>query len=258
MSSQTKSTLLPLNANRPYRLAADVVVVPVADGSARVLDLKGKFFALSQVAAQMLCETIEHGPELAAQHIASRWGIELPRAKADLDAFQTQLLHQGLLIPTGQTDARPGLRVRLGSLIIAALIGFTCLSRRTLRRRAIGLLTLANLSCKWLGWVPTVQLWQRAFPKAPNLLEGEAAEAASQTVDAAVRQALADSTFSHACKERGLTSWAIARLHGLAPTLTLGVSLCPVHGHCWARLGDTFLGDETERCAQYQVVKTYQ
>lgn len=106
--------------------------------------------------------------------------------------------------------------------------------------------------------MPTVRLWQRMFPKAQRLLEGAEAEEARQAVDGAVREALADSAFSHACKERGLTAWALARSAGLVPTLTLGLSLCPVHGHCWAQLGETFLADEPQRCAEYQVVKTYE
>jgi hypothetical protein len=245
-------------ASRTYRLAPEVVLVSVADGSARVLDLAGQSFALSEVAARMLADTLELGPEAAARAAASRWGIDLQQAATDLGGFLGELLNMGLLVPAGQPDPKPRCRARLGSMLVATLVRFTSLSRRTLKGRARGLLAVANLSCRWLGWGPTVRLWHRMFPKAERLLQGDEAEEACRAVDVAVRQALADSAFWHACKERGLTSWAIARWAGLAPTLTLGFSLCPFHGHCWAQIGETFLADEAQRCIEYQFVRTYE
>ena len=65
-------------------------------------------------------------------------------------------------------------------------------------------------------------------------------------VDVAVRQTLARSAMYHACKERGLTGWALSRRAGLSPLLVIGISLCPLHAHCWAQLGPHFLGDSPE------------
>jgi Transglutaminase-like superfamily len=143
-------------------------------------------------------------------------------------------------------------------MVLSALVRLTCGPQRTLKGRAAGLLALAHLSCRWLGWAGTVRLWQRLFPRPERILDGPTAEETRRAIDEAVRQAVAQSALYHACKERGLTSWALARRAGLAPRLVLGLSFYPLHGHCWAQLGPIILGDDLDRCAQYEPVRTYE
>jgi hypothetical protein len=258
MSSTTLSPVEQASRRPPYRLSREVVLIPVADGSARLLDMQGDFFALSEVAAHMLRDTLELGPGGAAESIARRWGEDVQRVRADLDLFLAELLREGLLVRVDQPDRKPGLGQRLAGAVVSALVRLARL-RRTPKGKAAGLLTLAHLSCRWLGWAQTVRLWQRLFaPPATGLLDGHAAEEARRTIDEAVRHAVAQSALAHACKERGLASWALARSAGLPVRLVIGLSLCPLHGHCWAQFGTTFLGDDPERCAEYQPVRTYE
>jgi hypothetical protein len=241
----------------PYCLAPEVILVPVEDGSARVLDLQGQFFALSEVAAQMLRDTLELGSDGAVRSVVQRWGVDLPRAKADYETFLADLLRQGLLVPAGQPARPPRLRTRLAAALMGVLLRVLPRLQRTMTGKAVRLLALANLSCRWLGWAQTVRLWQRVFkPQRP--LDGAAAEEARAAIDQAVRQAITQAALSHACKERGLASWALGRCLGLSPRLTIGINLYPLHGHCWAELGTTYLGDDAERCTQFQPVRTYE
>ena len=71
----------------PYRLCQSVVLLPIADGTARLFDLQGQFFALSEVAAQMLRDTLELGPDGAAESVARRWAVDVDVVKTDLEKF---------------------------------------------------------------------------------------------------------------------------------------------------------------------------
>jgi hypothetical protein len=240
-----------------YRLGPDVVLIPVEDGSARLLDFAGETFALSEVAARMLTEALNSGCAKAVETITRLWDVESERVEADLDGLLASLLKEGLIVPADKTCPRIGWAESLAGRVVSALVRLTCLVRRSTAGQASGLLTVAKFSCRWLGWAKTVRAWQHSFPLLDEPLQGSAAEASRQTVDAAVRAALANSTMYHACKERGLTAWALARRAGLSPTLVIGISLFPMHAHCWAQMGGTFLGDSPERCLQYRPVRTY-
>jgi len=58
--------------NSDYRLAPDVILLHVQDGSARLLDLGGIFYTISQTAAQMLDETLKVGTATACLRITIR------------------------------------------------------------------------------------------------------------------------------------------------------------------------------------------
>ena len=205
----------------------------------------------------MLTETLNSGRAKAVETITRLWDVESERVEADLDALLASLMKEGLIVPAGKTCPRIGWAESLAGRVVSALVRLTCLVRRSTAGQASGLLTVAKFSCRWLGWAKTVRAWQQSFPLSDEPLQGSAAEASRQTVDAAVRAALAHSTMYHACKERGLTAWALARRAGLSPTLVIGISLFPMHAHCWAQMGGTFLGDSPERCLQYRPVRTY-
>jgi Transglutaminase-like superfamily len=258
MSKATPPTEQVTGCHRPpYRLGQSVVLVPIADGTARLFDLQGQLFALSEVAAQMLCDILELGPDGAAGSVARRWAVDVDVVKADLKKFLADLLRQGLLVPADQPARPPRLRERLVGMALSALVRLTCGLRPTLQGKAAGLLTVGHLSCRWLGWAKTVSLWQRLFPRPERPLQGPAAGEAWRAIDEVVPQAVAQSVLSPACMERGLTSWALARRAGLAPQLVIGLALYPLHAHCWTQLGTTYLGDDRDRCTEYQPVLTY-
>jgi hypothetical protein len=241
-----------------YRLAPDVLLVPVEDGSARLIDFSGKTFALSDVAARMLSETLSLGTAQAAANCARHWGVDHEHVAGDLDKFLAGLVGVRLLVPAGLEYARRGSAEGLAGWAVSIAARLACLLRPSATGKASGLLTVAKLSCRWLGWAQTVRVWQRTFPRSACPLGESAAANARDVVDSAVRQALSRAAMHHACKERVLTGWALARRAGLCPSLVIGISLFPLHAHCWAQLGDTYLGDTAERCLQYTAVQVYE
>jgi hypothetical protein len=241
-----------------YRLNQDIVFVAVRDGTARLLDLQGQFFVLSEVAADMLHDALEMGPDKASESVARRWSVDVKVVKTDLEKLLADLLRRDLLVPTDQPSRSPRLREWLLGVTLAALVRMMCRMRPTLKGKAAALLTLGQLSCRLLGWANTVRLWQRLFPQPEHPLEGLAAKEACEAIDAAVTQALAQSVLYPACKERGLTSWVLARRAGVAPQLVIGLALCPLHAHCWTQVGTTSLGDDGGLSTEYQPIFTYQ
>jgi hypothetical protein len=241
--------------DRPaYRLAPEAILVPALDGSSRLVDLDGQVYALAPLPSLMLRLTLENGPHAAARAIAERFNVAAERVEADLHTFLAGLACQGVLLAGDQPPRRVGLRARLARRWLSLLIRLTRRLRPSLQGKAAGLLTLSHLCCHRLGWPLTVALWQRLFPVGPAPADPAAVRRA---IDDAVRQAVACSPLSHACKERGLASWALARRAGLSPRLTIGLALYPLQAHCWADLDGLPLGDEPTRLHQFQPIRVY-
>jgi hypothetical protein len=57
-----------------YFLPPDVILVTVADGSARLLDMAGSFHAVPKIGARMLEETLTSGAAAAAARVADDYG----------------------------------------------------------------------------------------------------------------------------------------------------------------------------------------
>lgn len=142
---------------------------------------------MTEVAARMLRARLELGPAEATDRLARHYGVDGARIRADLDRFVGDLLKQGMLSPVGSPPRSPRLRERFASLVISLLVRLMRL-RPSLSGKAAGLMSAANLSCRWLGWVRTVRLWQCLFTPPRQLLVSPAAEAARAAIDHAVRQ----------------------------------------------------------------------
>src|SRR5215467_9761909 len=83
-----------------YRLAPDVLFLRIQDGSARLLDLGGNFYALSPMGAQMLYETLQKGTAAAAIRIATEYHAEISFVQSDLHAFLRDLEKKRLISRT--------------------------------------------------------------------------------------------------------------------------------------------------------------
>jgi hypothetical protein len=246
-----------LSPSQAYTLSPDVILFPVDDGMARLFDLGGKFYAVSAIGARMLRGVLEQGVAATVDQLASEYGIDPARVKADLDAWLGELLRQGLV------QCGPARR-RGGSWFAGVLAPAFWLvrRRRSLLRRARGLLTLARLCFRLFGWAGTVALWQRWFPKpqrpATQELSLAEAETTIQAVDKAVRSAAAQHFWQMACKERALCCWALLRSGGIDVSLVVGINLHPLSGHCLCEAGSHTLSDYADRCQFFTPVIRYQ
>ncbi len=241
-----------------YTLAPDVILLPAPDGTARLLDLGGQFYALPAVGAELLTDTLERGSAAAVRLTAERYGVEPRRVTDDLDEFLSRLEREGL-VRRRLSRREPGrLTTALARVTLTPALVFIHRALRGTQSRAAALLALARLSFRLFGWSRTVRVWRRCHP--PNtapLSDAEGAEAAA-TIDEAVRRAAARHPITVECKERSLCCWALARRAGIPAALVVGISLFPLAGHCWCESGGRTLGDDRDRCEAYTPVARYE
>src|SRR5207302_1787471 len=133
--------------------APDVLFVDVQDGTARLLDLGGKFYAVPAVGAAMLRETLANGAPAAVARVSEQFGAGAGQVQADLDAFLGDLARKGLLL-RGRPDGRS--RLPWASAALGPLLRGIHRRARSPEVRAWLLLTLARVSLRLLGWAKTV------------------------------------------------------------------------------------------------------
>src|SRR5437660_103611 len=80
-----------------HALAPDVVLVQVPDGTARLLDMAGGFYALPPIAFQMLRGVLERGIGATVQDLAHQYQMPAQTVNADLSGLLEQLCRQGAL-----------------------------------------------------------------------------------------------------------------------------------------------------------------
>jgi hypothetical protein len=240
-------------ASRPDAvLGPDVVLVRLEDGSARLLDMAGGFYALSAVGARMLRGVLERGTAATVQDLALEYEVGPERVRSDLEGLLAELRRQRLL-HTGPAR-RPG--GAAPHLLLAPCLGLVRRLPR-LRWRAAALLALAYLSLALLGWARTVAAWRHGAGGMAPHGDGTADRATAAAVDGAVRDLATSLPFPVACKERALACWALARWAGLPVALVVGLELFPLAGHCWCASGPWTLSDDAERCALFTPVLRY-
>jgi hypothetical protein len=239
-------------------LAPGVLVLFVSDGTARLLDLEGNFYAVSTVGAAMLRETLDNGIAATVQQIAAVYGIETEQVRADLLTMLRDLARKGVIRRRRNSAPRHRWRQRLANVAIPPLL--TLADRRTRRaprQRAWGLLALAWLSIASFGWSAAVRAWQRHYSRLSIRRYTPARGEQAARLDAVVRTVTAEHLLNIDCKERALACWAMLRAEGLPAEMVIGVDLFPFASHCWCELAGAILSDFADRCERFTPVQRY-
>jgi hypothetical protein len=250
---QTRSSLQTSEA-ADYSLSPDVIFVTVHDGSARLLDMAGRFHAVPAVGTLMLQETLANGTGAAVNRIAQDYGVDAGQVRNDLDVFLGELEDQGLLCSRGTRQRWLIAKTRLARLFLRPALYGIHRAFRSQEAKARLLLGLARLSFGLFGWTPTISVWKEAHSGYAAGQVGEPQEQAVRAVDEVVRAAAASHPFGVECKERALCCWALARAAGLDAAVVVGIDLFPLAGHCWCEVGSWTLSDDLDRCASYTPV----
>jgi hypothetical protein len=234
-------------------LAPHVSLVFADDGTARLLDMGGGFYALSAIGAEMLRGALERGVAASAADVAERYGVGTGRVEADLATLLRELRQRRLIQDSARPRRDPWLWLALAVvpclwLVRAAPFGWG---------RVFLTLTLARLALLCFGWGRTVTAWQRALrrwsPPDGAPVDGPTVRGLNQ----AVRDAAAGHPLPMACKERALASWALARWAGAPAALVVGLEFFPLMGHCWCEAGPWILSDDEENCEPFTPVARY-
>lgn len=238
-----------------YLLSPNVVLIPLEDGTAQLVDLDGSFFGLSETATQMLKSTLEMGERDTVQRIAAEYNADHGRVHADLTALLRTLRAKGLI--RRSDDHLPAVRLRT---VIALAISYPTLKIvapvRSQRLKAWALLAAARLCFALAGWARTVEAWQRCLKRPHRPAADSDRERLIDTIDRATRHSASDLPLI-SCKERALCCWFMLRSAGVPARLVMGVRLLPFSGHCWCEVDERILTDSPERCKAYIPVICY-
>jgi hypothetical protein len=223
------------------RLRPDVLLVRAPDGSGRLLDLAGSFYALDQIAAELLSDLARRGRTETVHAAARRYRMSEGRIADDLDALLAELPPG---IGTDEAARRGG---RIDPLVVAVLSLLRRVGHPQLR--AWVLLAAARVCFASVGWSRTLRWWT-SLPTRSRPGGSSAAE-----IDVRVRRHATSSVLGHTCKERAVVCLAEARTAGLGAAVVLGLSFYPLATHSWCVLDDgVILGDYPDLCAAFQPV----
>lgn len=253
--------------NSDYHLAPDVLFLRVQDGSARLLDLGGNFYSISQTGAQMLYQTLVMGKATAAVSIATEYRVECSHIQNDLHAFLHDLEKKRLIFHTRHPQSAFTNKNILPSLLLIPLLHGISLSPVSQRNKTRLLLTLAHVAIRLFGWPKTVACWQSQFKRVRRVWKTRVHTPAScgtalleqtvQDIDKVVCSVAAHHLLPVECKERALSCWWLLRSTGLAATLVVGISLFPLECHCWCEVGQWVVSDAQDRCQQFTPILRY-
>jgi hypothetical protein len=243
-----------LETDRHHQLAPDVVLIDAHDGTARLIDLGGRFHALSAMAVTMLRAVLRSGVDTAAAEIAAEHRADPDLVRADLKQLLVTLTREGLIQDSARRQDRGGWLSRtLLTAFVAVLSGLRRLPLGR-RRRASLFLGSAYLSFRFFGWRKTIAAWQRL---RRNQLSDEPDDTAIRDIDEAVRQSAAAHLLPVACKERALCCWVLLGAAGIRSELVIGLTLYPLAGHCWCEARGCCLSDDPGPCEMFTPLIRY-
>jgi coenzyme PQQ synthesis protein D (PqqD)/transglutaminase superfamily protein len=208
-----------------YLLSPDVVFMPLADGTAQLIDLDGSFYGLSETAALMLKNTLATDERGALQQIAAHYNADLDRVHADLAELLRTLRAKGLIRCTDDRVPAVGLRTAMAVAISYPVFKIVTPIHNQ-RLRVFVLLALARLCFALFGWARTVAAWHKCLRCFPVLAADSPRQQVIDTIDDAVGRS-ADKLPSISCKERALCCWYMLRSAGVPAKLVMGVRFLP-------------------------------
>lgn len=245
--------------NGAFRLADDVLLVIVHDGSGRLIDLSGNVSAVTESGAAMLELALRHGTDAACRSLADRYRVSEDVIRADIDTLFRSLAGQRILTSGTAPAETFSLRRTLSWLVYPLVV--LCAKRPTQRTgmRASLLAAVAFFATRAFGWTNTTRVWGRANATLSSARRAETFDrAAVATIDSAVIRAIAAHPLPVSCKERALTAWVLARAAGAPARLQLGVDLFPFGLHCWCECESQIVADRYEgRCDRFTPIASY-
>jgi transglutaminase superfamily protein len=242
-----------------YRLADDVILLVVHDGSGRLIDLAGNISAVTESGTAMLELALRHGADAACQTLGSRYQTDGRLIRMDMDALFRGLQKQHVLVAVAANRNRKSLP-RILSWVIGPLV-FLCARRpsRCMPMKACLLITLAFAATRLFGWTNTIRVWDHVSSRlmANRGYAGGEADILD-AIDSVVTRAISRHPLTVGCKERALCCWVLARASGIPASVLLGIDLFPFGLHCWCEYRSHILADRYEgRCDRYTPVLVY-
>lgn len=237
-----------------FRLAPDVAVAVMEDGSARVMDMADRFYAVPRSAAVIVQGVLEGGLDAAAGRLADAYRLDEQQARSDAERFVAELLARGILVRTSEPPRR---RRSFTAELLAIVMNAAVSLLPTLGLKVLVLLTLARISCARCGWAATVDAWTRRLPPVRSGTYQDLERAQLANVESAVARGASRHILGMECKERSLACWALIRARGLHAVMIIGADFYPMAGHVWCEADSRIVSDHPQNCRRYQQLLCY-
>lgn len=241
-----------------YLLAPHVVLLCLQDGTGRLLDLGGNFYALSQSAAAMLSGALTEGTAATIRKMTTIYQLEPACIERDLHIFLRGLEKKQLIYRPTTSCRSQQQRGRRSSLILSPLLYGIHIWPSSLQTKIWLFLALTYVALRLSGWPATVEIWR-------SFLHGNAKSVALTGADdeiKMIRETVQTVASRHLlrveCKERALCCWGLLHLFGVPASLVVGIDLFPLASHCWCEAGHTIMSDEEDRCQNFTPVLVYE
>lgn len=104
-----------------FRLAPEVIFAGLGDGTARLLDMSGSFFALSESAARLVESALRLPMKKASATVAAEFGADALEVERDLHDLVDELCRRGSLRPAAEPAKERGRRRWAGALLYPLL-----------------------------------------------------------------------------------------------------------------------------------------
>lgn len=246
------------NQQVDYLLVPNAILLLLQDGTARLLNLDGEFYAISATGALILKETLKGGSTTAVNRLVAEYELDTTQALNDVLVFLQGLENKGVIYhPKDSSPQVKGIGFDL-SLLTLPLLWLISSLPASLQIRTWLALALAYLSIRLFGLPGTIKAWQTPKRQASLIADNQEMTFLMKSVDLAVSEATACHLLKVECKERALCSWWLARFAGIPAQIKLGVYLFPFATHCWCEVSSEVIGDDKERCEHFTSVLTYE
>lgn len=143
----------------------------VSDGTARILQLDGNFYAITHIGAEMLTQTMESGSTEAVKQIALRYGASQDQVQGDLQKLLETLDQHGLICRNYVEQSEHRLKKFMANIVLSPLLTVVNRCIHRVDSSAWALLVISRLSFRLFGWRNTLEVWQRCFPVTTRLLD---------------------------------------------------------------------------------------
>jgi Transglutaminase-like superfamily/Coenzyme PQQ synthesis protein D (PqqD) len=262
---QRRQSQTDVGSGQQLTIASNVFWV-ACDGATIILSMdSGKYFGFDNVAAFIWGEIAQHSPQdQIASAMASDYGLEIERARADLDSFIRKLQTNGLVefAVTCETSPSREEHPQASSNSHAGYVSLPQAGKRSGDVRGLHRFLLFVEAYVLMVRID-VALWRKGFHGlwkrfGSSEKEGGSSlirdEATVKSICSPVRAAFRWYRPGAACMQRAMTTFWFLRRRGIQAALCLGVRRHPFGSHVWVEFNEKVLDDAQRVRETYQTI----
>jgi hypothetical protein len=241
--------VLSASTPRPSVVAAHlrehVFFVVVPDGTGRLLNLNGSFYALDATGTKLLHHALMFPGPVAVSRLAALLRVDARIVADDLELLVGELQRRQLVAKSHEieTGRRGASCWKLAVMRVAlTLLGYT---GRSLEMSVAASMFLAFCAVRSIGLGSVAQAcYEWAATSRTVRCDDGAKEYVCDSLRRALRARTAKGWLSYSCKERAVAGFVAGRLHGVVGSMVLAIDIHPFRAHLWFESHGAIISDQ--------------